>query len=337
MHELARNDAIGAAALPRPVRKELLRWVLPGDLPADPAAALPKIVAEFADAVKRAGAADEVAAQYQRKAQHFHDWLPQVLARTEIVPTYGAEQEVIRRVYDRLEQRYELQRSVIENALFRNMRGFIYDISKQPGRRFDQAEFETELRSVWPQMIPIRDVPPLDSDHIDRPDLAHQFTMGWTGRVVEAVGISGSGKTMLAAEVIKLLHVTDPDRLAYYAEVRPAVRLREVLAGVAFCLRRVGISEPFAVSVQAGPTDDEVLMRLARSFSAMPREILLVMDLVEGTCSPAFARDLATFTYCRMQATTPLNDKYVFTLYTKATPTQARAFELLGINPDRTQ
>jgi hypothetical protein len=42
-------------------------------------------------------------------------------------------------------------------------------------------------------------------------------------------------------------------------------------------------------------------------------------------------------TYCRMQATTPLNDKYVFTLYTKATPTQARAFELLGINPDRTQ
>ena len=42
-------------------------------------------------------------------------------------------------------------------------------------------------------------------------------------------------------------------------------------------------------------------------------------------------------TYCRMQATTPLNDKYVFTLYPKATPTQARAFELLGINPDRTQ
>lgn len=42
-------------------------------------------------------------------------------------------------------------------------------------------------------------------------------------------------------------------------------------------------------------------------------------------------------TYCRMQATTSLNDKYVFTLYPKATPTQARAFELLGVNPDRTQ
>lgn len=45
--------------------------------------------------------------------------------------------------------------------------------------------------------------------------------------------------------------------------------------------------------------------------------------------------DLAT--YCRIKATTPLNDKYVFTLYSKPTATQARAFELLGIKPDRTQ
>jgi len=42
-------------------------------------------------------------------------------------------------------------------------------------------------------------------------------------------------------------------------------------------------------------------------------------------------------TYCRLTATTPLNDKYQFTLYTKATPTQEQAFSLLGINPERTQ
>ena len=45
--------------------------------------------------------------------------------------------------------------------------------------------------------------------------------------------------------------------------------------------------------------------------------------------------DLAT--YSRIQATTALNEKYVFTLHTRPTPTQQRAFELLGINPDRTQ
>jgi len=45
--------------------------------------------------------------------------------------------------------------------------------------------------------------------------------------------------------------------------------------------------------------------------------------------------DLAT--YARIQATTALNDKYVFTLHTRPTPIQRRAFELLAVNPDRTQ
>jgi hypothetical protein len=45
--------------------------------------------------------------------------------------------------------------------------------------------------------------------------------------------------------------------------------------------------------------------------------------------------DLAT--YCRIQATTALNEKYVFTLHTRPTPIQQRAFELLAVNPDRTQ
>ena len=45
--------------------------------------------------------------------------------------------------------------------------------------------------------------------------------------------------------------------------------------------------------------------------------------------------DLAT--YARIQATTALNEKYVFTLYTRPTTIQQRAFELLAVNPDRTQ
>ena len=45
--------------------------------------------------------------------------------------------------------------------------------------------------------------------------------------------------------------------------------------------------------------------------------------------------DLAT--YARIQATTVLNDKYVFTLHTRPTPIQQRAFALLAVNPDRTQ
>ena len=56
---------------------------------------------------------------------------------------------------------------------------------------------------------------------------------------------------MLAAEVVEHSRVADPDRLVYYAEVRSDVGLRDVLVGVAFDLRRNGIREPFAVSVES--------------------------------------------------------------------------------------
>ena len=45
--------------------------------------------------------------------------------------------------------------------------------------------------------------------------------------------------------------------------------------------------------------------------------------------------DLAA--YARIEATTALNEKYVFTLYSRPTPVQQRAFELLGVTPERTQ
>lgn len=42
-------------------------------------------------------------------------------------------------------------------------------------------------------------------------------------------------------------------------------------------------------------------------------------------------------TYSRIEATTALNPNYVFTIYTRPTPTQQRAFDLLGVTPERSQ
>jgi hypothetical protein len=77
--------------------------------------------------------------------------------------------------------------------------------------------------------------------------------------------------------------------------VRGEVSLRDVLVGVAFHLRRLGITEPFVVSVQCGPAEEEALARLGRVYSALAQDVSLLVDLVDGTCSLAFARDLATF------------------------------------------
>lgn len=295
IHLLARDETLKVKAVEAGVRRRLLRWSIPSNLPLEPDAAIAQLTAEFSRLIEVLGGDPVIAEGHSSAAQRVHALLPNVLERLHIESVFGSEEEVTRRVQDYLQHRYGLQPLVVGSTLFRNLRGFINDIAKQPGRWFDQEEFEWELRSVWPTMMPIREPPLLDEDHIPRADLSARFTVGWTGRAIEAVGVSGAGKTMLAAEVCELSRVIDPDRLVIYAEVRPDTALRDVLVGAAFHLRRFGIDRPFATSVESMTASDVVMEQLAESLSSIPRSLLLLVDLVQGTCSEAFARDLAIF------------------------------------------
>ena len=76
----------------------------------------------------------------------------------------------------------------------------------------------------------------------------------------------------------------------------------------------------------------------ARTGRNFPIIVIQEAGLDDGLPVHSFRSLLADLaTYCRIQATTALNEKYVFTLHTRPTPIQSRAFELLAINPDRTQ
>jgi hypothetical protein len=232
---------------------------------------------------------------YLREAAKLDFHLPSVISRTAVRSNFGSEAAVTSRVNDLLQHRYSLSRPVVEKTLFRNLRGFINDIAKQPERRFGVNEFDLELLSVWPDMIPIKTPPPLEFDHIPRRDLVEAFVDRPDGGVLELMGASGSGKTSLATEMLAYSHANYPNRRAFYAEVRPGRPLRDVLCGVAFHLRRVGITKPFTLAVQTGITDEERISQLASAFSKVDQEILILVDLVEGGCGPQLARDLATF------------------------------------------
>ena len=79
-----------------------------------------------------------------------------------------------------------------------------------------------------------------------------------------------------------------------------------------------------------------IVAKAERSEAAIRKQTLGRTD--DGLPVHSFQTLLADLaTYSRIQATTALNEKYVFTLHTRPTPTQQRAFELLAINPDRTQ
>jgi hypothetical protein len=296
IHGLARTVAQASLPAKTPIAMASVRWGAPELLPGDSfeaQSALAAAAATFGQRYGSEGAAFD--RRYTGEVARFHAVLPEVLSRIRILDANGSELEVAERVMQRLEQRYGLHRTIIEHTLFRNLRGFINDIAKQPARSFDQNELETELRCVWPQMVPIKTPPPLDGDHLRRPTLTASLIEPWAGTGVEMVGISGSGKTRLAAEVLERSQLTHPDRIAVYAEVRAGVSLRDCLVGTAFHLRRLGIPEPFAVAVQPGQADEGILSALAKAFSESPNECLLVLDFVEGSDPPGFARDLASF------------------------------------------
>ncbi|WP_287881878.1 HEAT repeat domain-containing protein [Aquitalea sp.] len=296
IHGLARKEAQLLLPAGSAVAKAASRWFAPKSLPTDPAEAQTALVTAanaFGQLHSSAGAV--FAQRYAQEVGLLHALLPGVLCRIQILDANGTEIDVAERVMQRLEQRYGLKRPVIEHTLFRNLRGFINDIAKQPARSFDLEEFERELRCVWPQMVPVKEPPPLEDDHVWRPALAADLADAWEGAAVEVVGISGSGKTRLAAEILERSRLIHPNRVALYAEVRANISLRDCLVGVAFHLRRKSVPEPFAVAVQPGLADEGILAALAKVFSEISSECLLLLDLVEGSEPPGFARDLAAF------------------------------------------
>lgn len=294
IHYLARKEAQIPLPAKSDIAKASAKWKSPKSCPADPLEAqraLTDAASTFGQSYGSKGAG--FVQCYVQEVQRLHTLLPGILERISIRDVNGSEIEVAERVMQRLEQRYGLLRPIIEHTLFRNLRGFINDIAKQPARSFDHEELETELRCVWPQMVPIKAPPPLGDDHVRRPALASDLSNPWVGTAVEVVGISGSGKTRLAAEVLEQSRLVNPDRVALYAEVRTGVSLRDCLVGAAFHLRRWGVPKPFVVAIRPGQTDESVLVAMAQAFSEMPTECLLLLDLVEGSEPPGFARDLA--------------------------------------------
>ncbi|MGB4074155.1 hypothetical protein [Pseudomonas sp.] len=296
IHYLARKEAQRSFPAKSDIAKASAKWKSSKTFPTDPLEARRALIEAASTFGLGYGSDGAGFAQcYVQEVKQLYTLLPGILDRICIQDANGSEIEVAERVIQRLEQRYGLQRSIIEHALFRNLRGFISDIAKQPARSFDHEELETELRCVWPQMVPVKEPPPLQDDHVRRPALTSDLANLWYGAAIEVVGISGSGKTRLAAEVLERSRLIHPDRVALYAEVRTGVSLRDCLVGTAFHLRRWGVSKPFAVAIQPDQAYESVLVALAKAFSEMSTECLLLLDLVEGSEPPGFARDLAAF------------------------------------------
>ena len=297
VHLLARRETLASRPLDRGTRNALMRWKLSPSCLSTTDSAMSHLTKDFGQELERRTFVS-MAETYRQNAALFHRHLPDVLSRIHIRQNFGSLHEVSGRVENALQERYQLDPAVVSSILFRNLRCYVNDISMVPGRRFNAEEFDLELRTIWPNMMPVREPPLLDHRHIRRPDLSSRFTANWSGTALEAIGISGAGKTMLAAEIYHQSRKENGSQPTFYLEIRSETRLRDVLVGVAFHLRRYGYTLPFSVAANITTpilANDKALEELTRSLGGVPGRLLLLLDLVDGSCSEAFCRDLRVF------------------------------------------
>ena len=234
-------------------------------------------------------------ANYQNALDEVHAILPCILSRITIDSTYGLEGEVEARVQANLQEKYNLTPEIINKTVSRNLTGFIEEISKQPNRQFNLEEFEDELRCVWPTMVPVRLPPTKEEYHITRPDLVENITSSEAVNTIEVVGGSGTGKTMLAAEIFEFQDITSYQGEFLYIEVRDDISFRDVISGVAFHLRRMGHPEAFKVAIDYEISVMDFVKKMAKTLSIINTETTIIIDFVDGSCTPSFSNELSHF------------------------------------------
>lgn len=254
-----------------------------------------RLIENFGANAQLAGVTAAALDSYERALAELHLQVPDALARTTLHTTYGSEEDIAQRVQEALRERYNLSPEVVRDTLYLNVRGFVNDVAKQPGRTIDAEELELELRSVWPQMNVVRRPPPWRADDLPRAGLVTDVLSAMGSGVVEVVGISGSGKTTLAALVAHAAEERDPRRLVLYAECREGHTMRDVLVGLSFHLRRFSDIGPFAAATVLNDDDETVVTNVTRALGGIHTPVTLLVDLVDGRVTDRFARLAAHF------------------------------------------
>lgn len=228
--------------------------------------------------------------QYRQDIWAAHAELPNIISRIKIQSTYGTDDEIRMQVQQHLMQHYQLPAEIVKHTLLRNLRGFVQDIAIQNDRWVGAEEFELELRAVWPRMTLVGEPPPMLVTDLRRNNAIRKILTAASHGPVDVKGVSGSGKTKLASSILEYVRSSGCDD-ALYAEVRAQGSLRDVLAGVAFHLRRRGYQGPFRLIVSGEATDEKAIREMGRALRTLP--LVLLVDLVDGVCSDGFAKDLA--------------------------------------------
>lgn len=293
VHFLAQEESRVTERLSGKQRRSLGQWRYVPPFGVAPADALELMIADFATKAGRFGVPYVQLDRYKAIARANYRELPGILARIQVDSTFGIEYEVRARVCQELTRRYPVSLARVQDTIFGNMRAFIDDVSACRGRWIDEDEIDALVLRVWPEMIPLREPPLLPAPHIERKELIARVLGLLPARVLEIIGIAGSGKTSLARSIYD--HAKSSATHVLYVEAGRDRSLREILTAAAFFLRRQGINTLWDALTQENATEEQRIRTAAAALSGITCRVLVLVDMVEGGCNSELARLLAEF------------------------------------------
>jgi hypothetical protein len=291
LHRLAKAESRVTLDIDGPAKHQLDRWT-PTAQPGSVSDDINRMVASFSALVADSASPERLEA-YRVRVTALATHLPKVIPRIRARSYFGTEAQIADRVKKRLVTQYRFDPDTVHSAIFRNLRGFINDVSKEPGRNITREEFEQELVEVWPRLVTTGQPLSLEADHINRPELVAALVE--PALAVDIIGPSGAGKSRLASEVFDHLSQI-PALVVLFAEVRSSNSLRDVLVGVAYSLHRRRVSQLIGSALNVRATDTATIEAVADVLSGLSRQVLLILDMADGEASPELRRDLASFT-----------------------------------------
>jgi len=270
-------------------RRQLLNWKPPSD------ATISSMISGFRQEAISKGIQSDACDKYEQVVNDIHAALPDVLERTFAETMYGADEKIRERIQRVLQDRYNLDWETIKNTLVPALRNYVYTVSSELGKTIRKTDFEAEIRNVWPRMTMVCEPPALEEKTLRRSALIQDVVARIERGPLEITGISGSGKTTLASEIMEYLKTHESGINPLYVAVQSNRSFKDVIAGVAFHLRRLGMEDLFAIATRNYSSDERAIIEIAEKLCSSTLQILIIIDLVDGICSDSFAADMARF------------------------------------------
>jgi len=178
------------------------------------------------------------------------------------------------------------------SILVDEIRGSKVELEEVIIRQFEDDKINQVIAGITDKIF-VGEPPPLDSNYLRRVNVAKQITDLALIAPIEVIGVTGSGKTLFAREVIEYVKSMDNNAETLYIGLRDSSDLRDMLLAIIINLKKLNCTEQGEIVSQLN--SEQFIKNAAEKISSNEKNAYIVLDFVDGTCNDHFAKEFIEF------------------------------------------